>query len=637
MKTFWRHVVSLLGFSLFVFPAIVIAAPSTTYPQIVRLKYVQGDVRFNRGGSKGPDLGKPWEQAAANLPIEQGFALATGTGRAEIEFEDGSIAYLADNSVMLFQELTSTGGVPATQVELLSGTATFSIQPTVTERFGIDTPNDRLEVDYPESAYIRVDSYIDGMAVTPEAGQGSGVQQSSGGALHLAKGQTISYQGGTQVFGDAFMPSAAPSDWDQWVDQQVQKRQTETKAALAASGLSEPIPGLTDLYENGTFFTCGALGTCWQPKPEVLAQLSASAPESPQETLPTSVLPPPSQPSATPQSASQSPPTSKNSPLQLLHSEFVYPPCQDYPTMRLDTYWNPATRKKIHRTIYLSNAPYLSWEWAECHAGAFAHDHLSHNFVYVVGKKKHRPPCHWVNAGNAVGCVLRHPGDTRGKLPFNLKYGIIVPPTNHGKKIGIVRVNPSQPIKVLAQAPKQFRGEPLPTRPSASRPEIEVHVIEAAADATGPITYDYAKKDFVRPAGAAAGQKTKTEVVASFTKTGAAWLRPAAWGGKRVNGFAVGALGIGGGLPASVGGVSPSRGGGRTGGSAHGTSGGGGGHRGGGSRVGSSSGRSSSGGSARGTGGGGGGYHGGGGGSRSSGGGGSRSGGGSGGGGGKPK
>ena len=36
-----------------------------------------------------------WEQAAANLPLETGYSLVTGTGRAEIEFEDASVVYLA--------------------------------------------------------------------------------------------------------------------------------------------------------------------------------------------------------------------------------------------------------------------------------------------------------------------------------------------------------------------------------------------------------------------------------------------------------------------------------------------------------------------------------------------------------------
>jgi len=59
----------------------------------VRISWVQGDVRLSRGDGKHTDLNRPWEQAQGGELLEQGFAVATGNGRAEIEFEDGSAAY----------------------------------------------------------------------------------------------------------------------------------------------------------------------------------------------------------------------------------------------------------------------------------------------------------------------------------------------------------------------------------------------------------------------------------------------------------------------------------------------------------------------------------------------------------------
>src|SRR5579875_1667440 len=60
-------------------------------PQIVRLSYVEGDVRITRGklaekqDAKLTGASTGWEQAVANLPIESGYSIVTGTGRAEIE------------------------------------------------------------------------------------------------------------------------------------------------------------------------------------------------------------------------------------------------------------------------------------------------------------------------------------------------------------------------------------------------------------------------------------------------------------------------------------------------------------------------------------------------------------------------
>src|SRR5579862_4344535 len=95
-----------LPFFLFLTATEIFAETAPSEPQLVRLSYVQGDVRFNRGDGKRPDLKKPWETAQENLPIEQGFALATGTGRAEVELESGELIYLADNSVLLFKQLS---------------------------------------------------------------------------------------------------------------------------------------------------------------------------------------------------------------------------------------------------------------------------------------------------------------------------------------------------------------------------------------------------------------------------------------------------------------------------------------------------------------------------------------------------
>src|SRR5665213_3349494 len=93
-----------------------------TYPQIVRLSLVEGDVRVSRGEDGQKATGSAWEKAAVDVPLESGFSLVTGTGRAEIELEDASTIYLADNSVLTFKELSTTEGIPFTSLALLSGT-----------------------------------------------------------------------------------------------------------------------------------------------------------------------------------------------------------------------------------------------------------------------------------------------------------------------------------------------------------------------------------------------------------------------------------------------------------------------------------------------------------------------------------
>ena len=100
-----------------------------TYAQIVRISYVEGDVRIARGEDKEKPAGAAWEKAVANLPLETGFSLVTGAGRAEIEFEDASTLYLGENSVLTFNDLHTTSGAPYTDLGLLSGTVSLNLYP----------------------------------------------------------------------------------------------------------------------------------------------------------------------------------------------------------------------------------------------------------------------------------------------------------------------------------------------------------------------------------------------------------------------------------------------------------------------------------------------------------------------------
>ena len=114
-----------------------------TYAQIVRISYVEGDVRIARGEEKEKPADATWEKAVANLPLETGFSLVTGTGRAEIEFEDASTLYLGENSVLTFNDLHTTSGVPYTDLGLLSGTVSLNLHSYIPgDKFFLRTPTD---------------------------------------------------------------------------------------------------------------------------------------------------------------------------------------------------------------------------------------------------------------------------------------------------------------------------------------------------------------------------------------------------------------------------------------------------------------------------------------------------------------
>jgi hypothetical protein len=71
-----------------------------SHARIVRLSDIQGLVQIDKNSGIG------FERAFVNLPITEGTKVRAGnTGRAEVEFEDGSSLRLTPNTVVEFAKL----------------------------------------------------------------------------------------------------------------------------------------------------------------------------------------------------------------------------------------------------------------------------------------------------------------------------------------------------------------------------------------------------------------------------------------------------------------------------------------------------------------------------------------------------
>src|SRR5215469_5904194 len=95
----------LLAALLFV---VTTASADSSHARIIRLSLVSGDVRFatETRGDPLSDSKATWDAAQVNLPIRQGYVLATDNGRAEVEFENGTLAFLKENTVLEFYDLS---------------------------------------------------------------------------------------------------------------------------------------------------------------------------------------------------------------------------------------------------------------------------------------------------------------------------------------------------------------------------------------------------------------------------------------------------------------------------------------------------------------------------------------------------
>ncbi|MGA8022396.1 MAG: hypothetical protein WB990_05480 [Candidatus Acidiferrales bacterium] len=485
---------------------------ASTDAQLVRLSYVQGDVRFNRGDSQQPDLKKPWEQAQANLPIEQNFALATGTdGRAEIEFESGSIMYVAENSVVLFEHLTMKDGAPTTSLELVSGTVTIGLECIPHELFAIDTPIGQLQIKYPESSFVRIDSYLNGMALTPQSETGWDLGVSDGSKIHILRGQTVTYEDGlpTQLAG----PSKVLNDWDRWADARYQARTIAMQAALKASGLTSPIPGLTDLYENGTFSPCAPYGTCWEPSQQSMdpSHLDESVRPSGQAAAQTA-----SQTSGTP----FAPQPVK---FRTLLSQCPFPVWFNKSVVAT----TPQQLDQLTRQAYLSDLQ-QPWSWPVCHYASWIY--RRNGYRVVIRGRRHHHPVHWVKVGKQTGFVPAHPHDKAGQPPVNLKHGFfIVSPRGNGEKIERVDFRPNEEFKSLSSPPKEFRPGASPKLAGTGPPDIRGRLVEDAAPGgkftevktrESKITYDYKTGNFVRPEAPSGEHSNRSVIVGGVNSRG---------------------------------------------------------------------------------------------------------------------
>lgn len=270
----WIQAVAAVCLSLLLFAPTVSASPQQTTDEqiddggeLVRIIYVRGDVRFNRGGDKTPDLRKQWEAAASGMEISENYALATGNGRAQIEFQTGSVIYLAENSVLLFDTLEVIADTPRTAVQLVSGTATLAGRFVRDETFDLNTAAYSMHTSYGKAPFVRIDSFLDGLALTPQDKSSLFFDSTFGPTRPLTYGQSVISSFVDGMRGPTVITSGTPDDFDFWVAARQATREKELSEAVLASGLDTAIPGLIDLYESGIFSQCAPYETCWEPAP----------------------------------------------------------------------------------------------------------------------------------------------------------------------------------------------------------------------------------------------------------------------------------------------------------------------------------------------------------------------------------
>jgi len=233
-----------------------------SHARIVRLSLVQGDVRFAPSFRDDPltDTNAGWQAAPLNLPIRQGYVVATDNGRAEVEFENGAMMFLGANTVVEFYDLSLRDGDRITRLVLRQGTSTVYVNPANGDYFSV-TGGD-FTVEAASRTTFRLDNFDDGSTVNIERGRANVLRDKK--TTPLDKGQSLSVHAGDsaeEVIGRA----ADLDDFDRWVSGRVDSVTTATNYSSQYVNSPNYSAGFADLYTYGSWFPMGGYGYCWRP------------------------------------------------------------------------------------------------------------------------------------------------------------------------------------------------------------------------------------------------------------------------------------------------------------------------------------------------------------------------------------
>lgn len=459
------------------FPAARRAAADSSHARIIRLSLVQGDVRFARETHGDPlaDSKATWETAGLNLPIRQGYVLATDNGRAEVEFENGAMAFLKENTVLEFYDLSLNDSARTTRLVLRQGSASFYVNPASGDYFSVTGGDFTVEAEHRST--FRVDNFDDGSTVETYQGRISVLHNKN--TTRLEKGQSLSIKAGDD---SSLSVGRLPErdDFDDWVSGRIDSVSSATSAAMQYTGSPYYAPGFADLYTYGAFSNCGSYGYGWRP-------FGAGLGWSP-----------------------------------FTNGQWIFDPSFGWTWASFQPWgWAP-----YH---------YGGWLFDASCGGWFYSPPILYGYPgYGVVPRRRGPrgvnPPHpifrpvtgvFVRQAGRLGIVPMHPLDEKGKTPLNLERGVFANVGAKGAAPQILPVEPGQKWETLKIAPREGFNNSLvatgpPSRVSRAIVENKSGARAASFDANSTIVYDPLERRFVntnssRPGGALTGGENRLQ------------------------------------------------------------------------------------------------------------------------------
>ncbi len=225
----------------------------------VRLSSVDGQVQLSTGNQVLAD------GAVANTPLFEGTRVVTSDdGRAEIQFEDGSVARLSPNSALTLKVLRGAGPNGQAEITLDGGLGYFELQNgpqsgAMSVRFGdsVATASGftvlRINLDNPpgELAVFSGNAHLErGSALVVDLHGGESVALNSNDVTRYTLNESID-----------------PDSWDSWNSDRDQVLTSESAVKTGATNdyAQSSNPAWNDLDANGNWYNVPGQGNIWSP------------------------------------------------------------------------------------------------------------------------------------------------------------------------------------------------------------------------------------------------------------------------------------------------------------------------------------------------------------------------------------
>ncbi|MCW3100067.1 MAG: FecR family protein [Chthonomonadaceae bacterium] len=221
--------------------------------RLARIAFVQGNVTWRTDDSTD------WSTATVNIPLRQGAQIwVTDGGRAEIQFDDGSLLRVGTGAVMTLQTLYSDSDGEFTELKMTGGLASLRLRHDHAV-YQVNTPLGSIKAAGPAALRIGIGN---GLEVAVQSGKAT--LEGAQGKADLQGGDFLDLADSNSPYTVRDIPRA--DSWDRW-----NKERDDLLSHAADEPATQHLPAdiaivAQDLNDYGTWRDDSEDGWVWCPR-----------------------------------------------------------------------------------------------------------------------------------------------------------------------------------------------------------------------------------------------------------------------------------------------------------------------------------------------------------------------------------